>query len=69
MRINRLKPVTIQVHPNLYKKMEEIRKQYGTNNISLSQIELTNIISKRIRTPKINLMGGKNAKVIKRKKR
>jgi len=58
----RIKPVTIQVHPNLYRKMEEIRNQYKTNNISLSQVQLTDLISKRIRTPKINLLGGKNVK-------
>ena len=58
----RIKPVTIQVHPNLYMKMEEIRNQYKTNNISLSQIQLTDLISKRIKTPKINLLGVKNVK-------
>jgi len=58
----KIKPVTIQVHPNLYRKMEEIRNQYKTNNISLSQVQLTDLISKRIRTPKINLLGGKNVK-------
>jgi len=58
----RIKTVTIQVHPNLYRKMEEIRNQYKTNNISLSQVQLTDLISKRIRTPKINLLGGKNVK-------
>jgi len=62
MKQMRIKPVTIQVHPNLYRKMEEIRNQYKTNNISLSQVQLTDLISKRIRTPKINLLGGKNVK-------
>ena len=62
MRRIGIKPVTVQIHPNLYAKMEEIRKQYNQNNISLSQVDLTNIISKRIKMPKISLLGVKNAK-------
>jgi len=60
----RIKSVTIGSHPSLYSKMEELRKMYQDQaGIKLSQIEATNILSKRIRMPtKINLFGVKNVK-------
>lgn len=67
MRRIKIKPVSIQVHPNFYKKMEEMRKNYKKNNLSLSQIELTNLIASRIKIPQINLLGVKNVKKQKRK--
>ena len=67
MRRLRYRPVTVQVHPNLYDKMEEIRKQFRENNIQLSQMELTNIIAKKVRIPKVNIMGVENDKRKKRK--
>ena len=63
----RIKSITIGSHPSLYSKMEELRKMYQDQaGIKLSQIEITNILSKRINMPtKINLFGGKNVKKIK----
>ena len=60
----RIKSVTIGSHPSLYSKMEELRKMYQDQaGIKLSQMEVTNILSKRINMPtKINLFGGKNVK-------
>jgi len=60
----RIKSITIGSHPSLYSKMEELRKMYQDQaGIKLSQIEITNILSKRINMPtKINLFGGKNVK-------
>ena len=63
----RIKPVTIKAHPNLYGKMEEIRKHFQKNNIALSQVELTNMIAKKVIIPKINIMGLNNDKRKKRK--
>jgi len=44
--------------------MEELRKMYQDQaGIKLSQMEVTNILSKRINMPtKINIFGGKNVK-------
>ena len=63
----RIKSVTIGSHPSLYSKMEELRKMYQDQaGIKLSQMEVTNILSKRINMPtKINIFGGKNVKKIK----
>ena len=63
----RIKSITIGSHPSLYSKMEELRKMYQDQaGIKLSQIEITNILSKRINMPtKINLFGGQNVKKIK----
>jgi len=60
----RIKSITIGSHPSLYSKMEELRKMYQDQaGIKLSQIEATNILSKRINMPtKINLFGGKDVK-------
>ena len=60
----RIKSITIGSHPSLYSKMEELRKMYQDQaGIKLSQMEITNILSKRIDMPtRINLFGGKNAK-------
>jgi len=60
----RIKSITIGSHPSLYSKMEELRKMYQDQaGIKLSQMEVTNILSKRINMPtKINLFGGKNVK-------
>ncbi len=60
----RIKSITIGSHPSLYSKMEELRKMYQDQaGIKLSQIEVTNILSKRINMPtKINLFGGKDVK-------
>ncbi len=65
----RIKSITIGSHPSLYSKMEELRKMYQDQaGIKLSQIEITNILSKRINMPtKINLFGGKNVKKIRKK--
>ena len=65
--VRRVRAITIGSHPSLYSKMEELRKMYQDQaGIKLSQIEITNILSKRINTPtKINLFGGKNVKKIK----
>ena len=55
--------VKLNAHENLYLEMEKIRKQFQTNGINLSQVELTNLISKRIRPIKnINILGVKNVK-------
>jgi len=66
MRFRRVKPIQIHSHPNFYNKMEEIRLKYKQNNINLSQSEITNLISKRIRIPNINLIRSKNVKKQKR---
>ncbi len=60
----RIKSITIGSHPSLYSKMEELRKMYQDQaGIKLSQMEVTNILSKRINMPtKINLFGGKDVK-------
>ena len=70
-RLRQFKGVKINAHENLYKKMEEIRKMYmEQSGISLSQMQLTNIISQRIRPiNNINILGGKNVKIIKKKSR
>jgi hypothetical protein len=62
--MRRLKPVIVGAHPSLYQKMEELRKMYQDQaGIRLSQMQLTNIISQRIRMPlKIDLIGGSNVK-------
>ena len=68
----RIKPIIIGTHPSLYSKMEELRKMYESQiGQKLSQMELTNIISKRIKLPKkINLIeGGLYEKNIKKKRR
>jgi len=67
--VRRIKSITIGSHPSLYSKMEELRKMYQDQaGIKLSQIEITNILSKRINMPtKINLFGGKNVKKIRKK--
>ena len=64
----RIKPVIIGSHPSLYSKMEELRQMYKEQaGMNLSQMELTNIISKRIRMPhKINILRGCNVKKKKR---
>ncbi len=60
----RVRSITIGSHPSLYSKMEELRKMYQDQaGIKLSQMEATNILSKRINMPtKINLFGGKDVK-------
>ncbi len=65
--VRRIKSITIGSHPSLYSKMEELRKMYQDQaGIKLSQMEVTNILSKRINMPtKINIFGGKNVKKIK----
>jgi len=62
--VRRIKSITIGSHPSLYSKMEELRKMYQDQaGIKLSQMEVTNILSKRINMPKrINLFGGKDVK-------
>jgi len=62
------KAVTVSIHPSLYSKMEELRKMYQQQaGMNLSQMQITNIISKRIRLPnKINILGEKNVKKKKR---
>ena len=62
-----VKPITIQVHPNLYAKMEEIRKQFKNNNINLSQVELTNMIATKVKVPKIDLLGVNKNGIIKKR--
>lgn len=66
----RVKPVIIGSHPSLYDKMEQLRKMYQEQaGIKLSQVQVTDMLSKRIRLPqKIDLIGGKNAKIFKKKK-
>jgi len=68
-RINKIKTIQINSHPNLYNKMEEIRKRFlQESGIQLSQRQLTDIISQRLRPiNKINILGVKNAKTIKKK--
>ena len=63
-RLRQVKGVKINVHENLYNKMEEIRKMYmQQGGISLSQMQLTNLIAQRIRPiHKINILGVKDAK-------
>ena len=63
-RLRQVKGVKINVHENLYNKMEEIRKMYmQQGGISLSQMQLTNLIAQRIRPiHKIKILGVKNAK-------
>jgi thermostable 8-oxoguanine DNA glycosylase len=66
MRRLRVKPITVSVHPNLYAKMEVIRKDYRDKlGINLSQMDLTNIIATRTRpiiTKRLDIIGGFNAK-------
>jgi len=66
--VRRIKPVFIGSHPSLYEKMEELRKMYQDQaGIKLSQMQVTNIISKRIRMPNhINILGGSDVKKKKR---
>lgn len=66
--VRRVKPVFIHGHPSLYNKMEELRKIYQDQaGIKLSQMQVTNIISKQIKMPKhINILGGCNVKKKKR---
>lgn len=58
------KPITVGVHPSMYSKMEELRKMYQQQTgMNLSQIQVTNILSKSIKIPnKINILGERNAK-------
>jgi len=50
--VRRIKSITIGSHPSLYSKMEELRKMYQDQaGIKLSQMEVTNILSKRINMP------------------
>ena len=66
--MRRVKKITISVHPSLYSKMEQLRVLYKEQSgITLTQREVTNMISKRIRIPnKINIIGKKD--VIKKKR-
>lgn len=66
--MRRIRHVTVAVHPSLYEKMELFRKDYyQKSGIKLSQVDITNIISKKWRPPKLDLIfGGKNAKKFKR---
>jgi len=68
--VRRIKPVFIGSHPSLYAKMEELRKMYQDQaGIKLSQIQVTDIISKRIKMPNhINILGGCDVKKIKKKR-
>ena len=70
-RLRQFKGVKINAHENLYKKMEEIRKMYQEQSgMSLSQAQVTNIISQRIRPiNKINILGVKNVKKTNKKSR
>lgn len=60
--------VTIQInaHENFYNKMEQYRKMMSEKGINLSHPEITNLMSRQIRLPKIDLIGGGYGK---RKKR
>ena len=65
--VRRLKPVFIGSHPAFYEKMEQLRKMYQEEGVKLSQMQVTNLISKRIRMPNhINIIGGCNVKKKKR---
>jgi len=55
IKMRKIRPVIIGAHPSFYDKMELIRKEYQKAGIKLSQVQLTNIIGKKIRIPKINL--------------
>lgn len=72
-RLTRVKTVQINAHPNLYNKMEEIRKKFMQDSgISLSQSQLTNIIAQRMKSiNKINILGigGKDVKKNNKKSR
>ena len=63
-RLRQVKGVKINVHENLYNKMEEIRKKYQEQGgIKLSQMQVTNIIAQRIKPiNKINILGVKDVK-------
>jgi len=65
----KIKPISIGSHPSLYLKMEELRKMYQDQaGIKLSQMEVTNILSKRISMPKkLNIFGGRNVKTNKKR--
>jgi hypothetical protein len=67
-RTIKIKKVCINAHPNLYNKMEEIRKMYiQQSGINLSQMQLTNIIAQRIKPiNNINILGDKNVKTKKK---
>ena len=61
------KSICIGVHPSFFEKMEEIRRVYLKEaGISLSQKEITDLISKRLRPPKVPtfLKHGKSKKKI-----
>jgi hypothetical protein len=66
MRRLRIKPITVSVHPNLYAKMEIIRKDYRDKlGINLSQMDLTNIIATRTKpivTKRLDIIGGIDVK-------
>jgi len=58
-----VKPVCVLLHPSFYNKMELYRKEYkDKKGINLSQVQITNLMAKRIRVPnlkEIDLIGGK----------
>lgn len=64
--IRRRITVQINAHENFYNKMEEYRKIMRDKGINLSHPEITNLISRNIRMPKIDIIGGDYGK---RKKR
>jgi uncharacterized protein YneF (UPF0154 family) len=68
--MRRVRSVTCKVHPSLYSKMEELRTMYEKQmGQKLSQVQVTNILSKRVRIPnKIDIIGGFNGKIIKKKR-
>jgi hypothetical protein len=61
--MRRVKRVVIGAHPSLYSKMEELRMMYQRQGVRLSQLEVTEILSKRINLPNnIDIIGGGYAK-------
>lgn len=61
--MRRLRPVIIGAHPQFYNKMEMIRKQFQEREgIRLSQMQLTDLMARKINVNSINLFGGRNAK-------
>ena len=64
--MRRIKSIAIKTHPSFYSLMESIRKTYKDRcGISLSQTQITNLVSKNINMNKLwkpTLAGGMNVK-------
>ena len=66
--MRRIRSITVGIHPSLFEKMEQTRKMYQDNGIRLSQVQITDILSRKLIVPKkIDLIGGGNVKTNKKR--